>query len=71
MTTILLFILGWLIIGLLGFVSGTVIDKNFYKGDKPEWKMLPLCLVLGPIIFLVCFRALWYHYFYKRKKNNG
>ncbi len=68
MIEIIIFVICWLLLGFLGFIGGTIIDVEFYKGNKPEWKMLPLCLALGPIVWIVvakvCFDTWW-----NRRKN--
>ncbi len=69
MIEILLFILGWIISGVLGWVMGTMVDYVFYNAQKIEWKVIPLSCLLGPITIIICFRSLLDHYLDKRKKK--
>ena len=71
MIELLLFNIGWMIIGYASFVLGTIIDKKFYQVVKIERWIVGLSFCLGPIVFLVCLKALWEHYLYTRKKNRG
>ncbi len=71
MIELLLFILGWILPGALGWVIGTIIDCRFYKMNKSEWKVLPLCLLIGPVIWIVAIKVLIEIWIERRKKNNA
>ncbi len=71
MIGLLLVVLGWVLMGAIGLYWGMTIDKNLYTVVKMEWWIVGLSLFLGPIVLLVCLRALWDHFLYMRKKNRG
>ncbi len=72
MNEILQWIGCWFILGIVGWIAGTILDYLFYDGKKPEWKMIFLCTVLGPIIWLVMIKVLtdtWMDIRKKKPKN--
>ncbi len=72
MNEILQWILCWLGLGIVGWIAGTIIDYIFYDGRKPEWKMIFLCTVLGPIIWLLIIKVLIITWWIDtRKKKRG
>ncbi len=59
MIELLIIVACWLVSGVSFFWMGSVIDYLLYKGQKIEWKMIFLCMALGPIMMLVILRVLY------------
>jgi len=46
----------WLVVGLIGYVIGTIVDMLFYRKEiqNPLWSALA-----GPLAFCFAIKALW------------
>jgi len=58
MNELLLILSVWFLSGGIGFVFGSILDHMFYKAKKAEWKWIPLCFILGPIMYAVILKII-------------
>ena len=70
-----LFAYSWLVIGLLGYIVGLIVDLLLYKRSVRnglDISVLLLCLTLGPLTWiLVITSIIGFAAWKRRKKNNG
>ena len=69
MTTLLWIVWWWFISGLIAWILGAIFDWVFYKIKKIPYDILFISIFLGPIDFIVLFKAMLEYCLDKRKKN--
>ncbi len=71
MTEILQFIAWWLVSGFIGWILGMIVDRMFYKKPKIELGVILLSMVIGPLVYLICFNSLLQYYLNGRKERKN
>lgn len=48
----------WIGSGIVGWILGMIVDRMFYIRPKFEWGVFLLCVLIGPLTYLVILRSL-------------
>ncbi len=71
MTTLLWIVWWWFVSGFLAWILGAIFDWIFYGIKKIPYDILFFSLFLGPVGFLVLFKAMLEYHLEVREKNNA
>ncbi len=71
MITLLWVIWWWFISGFIAWFLGAIFDWIFYEIKKIPYDILFLSLFLGPIGYLILFKAMLEYHIDKRINNNA